>query len=98
MKTGPNLPGRSPDVIFVAKERQAQIKRMYLDGPADLAVEIISPKSRRRDTVDKFREYEAGGVLEYWLIDLKFKSVTFYRLGANGKYEHVAVGDDGIYR
>ncbi len=37
--------GREPDVIFVAQAHVGRLKRTYLDGPADLAVEIISPDS-----------------------------------------------------
>src|SRR5713101_660736 len=36
MKTGPNLPGREPDTIFVAREHSDRFKEVYLDGPADL--------------------------------------------------------------
>src|SRR5436190_20309484 len=49
MKTGPDLPGRSPDIFFVAKDNLRRLKKHYLDGPADVVVEIISPESRARD-------------------------------------------------
>ncbi len=62
MKTGPDLPGRAPDIIFVAKRNLRRLHNTYLDGPADLVVEIISPGSVTIDRVDKFQEYEAGGV------------------------------------
>src|SRR5262249_17607847 len=67
MKTGQNLPGRAPDVLFVAKENLGRLKPNFLDGPADLVVEVISPESRARDHGEKFYEYEQGGVKEYWL-------------------------------
>lgn len=69
MKTGADLPGRSPDILFVSKQNLHRLKPTYLDGPADLVVEIISPDSEERDRVHKFAEYERGGVREYWLID-----------------------------
>src|SRR3712207_261063 len=56
MKTGPDLPGRSPDILFVARQNRGRLKRTFLDGPADLAVEIISEDSQRRDRREKFRE------------------------------------------
>ncbi len=87
MKTGPDLPGREPDLLFVAKEHLERLKENRVDGPADLAVEIISPESRARDRGAKFYEYEGGGVREYWLIDPLRKQAEFYVLG-----------DDGIYR
>ncbi len=65
MKTGPDLPGRSPDILFLAKEHSERLKESYLDGPADLVVEIVSAESGGRDRGDKFYEYERGGVQEY---------------------------------
>src|SRR5437016_1200797 len=62
MKTGSDLPGRAPDGFFVAKENLGRVKRLNLEGPADLVVEIISPGSRATDRGDKFYEYEQGGV------------------------------------
>ena len=40
---------REPDILFVGKERKHLFKKTYLDGAADLAVEIISPESIGRD-------------------------------------------------
>src|SRR5438132_14310377 len=68
MKTGPDLPGREPDVIFVAREHLDRLRDVYLDGPADLVVEIVSPDSRTRDSQDKLHEQEEGGVPEYWCL------------------------------
>src|SRR5437763_624416 len=40
MKTGPELAARSPDIFIVLKENEGRIKKTYLEGPADLVVEI----------------------------------------------------------
>ena len=98
MKTGPELPGREPDLLFVATENLARVRRNFLDGPGDLVVEIISPESFARDRGDKFREYEQGGVREYWLLDPLRRQAEFYRPGEDDIYRPVAVGEDGIYR
>jgi Uma2 family endonuclease len=98
MKTGPRLPGREPDVIFIAREHLNRLKENYLDGPADLVVEVVSPDSRRRDREEKLREYEEGGVREYWLIDKPRKQAEFYQPGDDGRYKLAAVDDDGVYR
>src|SRR5262249_17539850 len=37
------LPGREPDILFVARENMARLKGSLLEGPADLVVEIVSP-------------------------------------------------------
>ena len=98
MKTGPALPGRSPDIIFVAKENVGRLKSSYLDGPADLAVEVISPESRGRDRGEKFYEYEEGGVREYWLIDPPRKKAEFYLLDPEGYYRAVEIPADGRFQ
>src|SRR5688572_8416796 len=36
MTTGKDLPGRSPDLIFVARRNLKRLHRTYLEGPADL--------------------------------------------------------------
>jgi Uma2 family endonuclease len=97
MKTGPDLPGREPDILFIAHEHLDRLRDIYLDGPADLVVEIISRDSRARDRGDKFYEYEQGRVREYWLLDYLRRQAEFYQLGPDGIYRLVPVGEDGIY-
>ncbi|HSF32032.1 MAG TPA: Uma2 family endonuclease [Candidatus Tectomicrobia bacterium] len=60
MKIGPDLPGREPDILFIAREHLDWLKNTYLDGPADLVVEVTSRDSRARDRGEKFYEYEQG--------------------------------------
>jgi Uma2 family endonuclease len=98
MKLGYGLPGRAPDILFVANANLARMHNEYLDGPADLVIEIISPESRRRDRVTKFAEYEKAGVREYWILDPARKERDFYLRDGNGRYQPVPVGEDGIYR
>lgn len=97
MKPGPDLPGRAPDIQFIAQQNLARVKRLYTDGPADLVVEVISPGSRGTDRGDKFYEYEQGGVREYWLIDPDRKQAEFYLLDEIGRYRLVAPDADGRY-
>jgi Uma2 family endonuclease len=89
--------GRVPDVLFVATEHLDRLKDTYLDGPADLAVEIVSPSSEVRDRREKLAEYEAAGIPEYWIIDEPHQEAHFYVLDAGGRYRPVPAGDDGIY-
>lgn len=97
MKTGPNLPGRSPDILFVHRQNTHRLKPTYLDGAADLVVEIISPESEQRDRVQKFAEYERGGVREYWLIDPEKQQAEFYVLGEESRYVLQMKGSSGEY-
>ncbi len=97
MKTGPGLPGRSPDILFVASANLARLHKMYLEGPADLVVEVISPGTVGIDRGDKFTEYEQGGVKEYWLIDPLRKQAEFYQRGDDGIFRLIPVGA-GVFR
>lgn len=98
MKTGPDLPGRAPDILFVANRNRGRLHRTFLEGPADLVVEIISPDSRTIDRVDKFREYGEGGVREYWLIDPGRRRAEFYRRGRDGRFHLIPVDEQGVIR
>ena len=89
--------GREPDVLFVRREHVNRLQETYLDGPADVVVEIVSPESVGRDRGEKFYEYARGGVPEYWLIDPQVQWAEFYQLeGAH--YRLVFSGNEGEYR
>ncbi len=97
MKTGPDLPGRSPDILFVASAHSKRLKKTYLQGPADLVVEIISPESVGRDRGEKFSEYERGGIPEYWLIDPLREQAEFYIRNKKGIYQLARMDAKGIF-
>ncbi len=89
--------GREPDLIYVAREHLGRLKETYLDGPADLVVEVVSPESGGRDRGEKFYEYAEGGVPEYWLIDPRVRWGEFYHL-VEGHYRSAFSGQEGVYR
>jgi Uma2 family endonuclease len=90
--------GREPDLLFLAQAHLERLKENYVDGPPDLVVEIVSPESVVRDRGEKFYEYEAGGVPEYWLVDPTRKWAEFYRLDETGLYQTIFSGREGVYR
>jgi Uma2 family endonuclease len=89
--------GREPDVFFVSKQNVGRIKDTYLDGPADLAVEIVSPGGAIRDRGEKYAEYEASGVREYWIIDPAVRRADFFVLDTDGRYNRALIEADGTY-
>ncbi|HRH40661.1 MAG TPA: Uma2 family endonuclease [Pyrinomonadaceae bacterium] len=97
MKLKKHKTGRQPDLIFVGKENLGKLKKNYLDGAADLVIEIISPESRARDRGEKFYEYEAAGVKEYWLIDTERKQAEFYSLSKDGFF-NFELAENGIFK
>lgn len=77
---------RVPDLLFVAKERANLVMKHHLEGPPDVAVEVVSPDSVRRDWRDKYHEYESASVREYWIVDPVSERMEAYALGEDGKF------------
>ncbi len=50
-----------------------------------MLIEIISPSTFHRDSVEKFQLYEQFGVKEYWLIEPANQVIEVFRL-ENDKY------------
>ncbi|MGH9427482.1 MAG: Uma2 family endonuclease, partial [Terriglobia bacterium] len=96
MKTGRELPGRAPDILFLSNQNLGRLKDHYLDGPADLVIEIVSPDSRSRDRKVKFKEYQLGGVREYWILDPERRSAEFYQLDEHGKFQSLVPSKEGV--
>ncbi len=90
--------GRVPDIAYLRHEHADRLKGTYLDGPADLVVEIVSPDSTERDRGEKFAEYEAAGIPEYWLLDIEREEAAFYQLDERGRYRRREVDAAGFYR
>jgi len=62
--------GRTPDVSVIDKDVWASDPKAYaaLEEPIQLAVEVSST-NWRDDYLYKLAEYEALGILEYWIVD-----------------------------
>jgi len=74
-----------PDLsVFCDK---AKITERGARGAPDLAVEILSPSTAKKDLNEKFRLYERHGVREYWVADPSAWSVAVYRLEAGGSFD-----------
>jgi len=101
------LPGkvtiRRPDYGVVRHDNPVPLTgaaRSYR-GIFDLCIEGVSTSSRvmrERDTVVKKREYAAAGVREYYLLHPSPRLRQFYRLNAQGVYEPLPVGSEGVLR
>ena len=77
--------GPEPDVAFVRRDRSHLVRRGFVQGPPDLAVEIVSPESVERDYGTKREQYRRAGVPEYWIVDEIEEKVTMLRLAAKGR-------------
>ena len=69
-----------PDLLFVSKERYHIRTPANIQGAPDLAVEILSPSSSRRDWHDRREQYARHRVREYWIIDPTNRIVSVLQL------------------
>jgi Uma2 family endonuclease len=81
--------GPEPDIAFVRKDRLAIVQRTFIDGPPDLAIEVVCPESVERDYDKKRKQYQNARVLEYCIVDEIEQKVTLLRLDLKGKYREV---------
>jgi Uma2 family endonuclease len=75
-----------PDLVVA---RRDQLTRTELPGPPLLAVEVLSPSTRRVDLLLKRDRLQAAGVASYWLVDPDEPSLTVLEL-RDGTYVEVA--------
>ena len=74
---------REPDVcLMFGRHADRRFANHWL--AADLVVEIISEGNRDHDEVTKRREYAAGGVPEYWLVDPEVRTCRVLTLPPGG--------------
>jgi len=99
MRATPTGSVREPDLLFIKKENLGRMQRMFLDGPADLVVEIISETSVTRDRADKFYEYQDAGVPEYLIVDSRPGKgrIDYYALDEEGSYQPIVADEQGRY-
>lgn len=79
-----------PDLLFVAGDQQDILTRQNVRGAPALAIEILSPSTRKRDESVKRRLYDERGVREYWIVDPKQSRVTVFRRSDAGSFPRVA--------
>lgn len=87
---------RQPDLMLILGTNVDNMRETFMDGPASICIEIVSPGSVSIDHGEKFQEYEQGGVPEYWIVDPLRSECRFYRL-QDGVYAPQSVVD-GIYK
>jgi Uma2 family endonuclease len=89
---------REPDIQLTTQKNLHRLSEYMLDGAADIAIELVIQESRATDLGDKFLEYEAAGVQEYWAIDCERDMSFFYRLQPSGQYAQMLPDSQGFYQ
>ncbi len=81
-----------PDLLVA---RRSDITHRDLPVAPVLAVEVLSPSTRRFDLMTKRSRYEASGTAAYWVVDPIDPALTSWHL-VNGAYAQVAhvMGDE----
>ena len=79
---------KDPDVmqpdVLVACDLDGNInKRGRYMGTPTLVIEILSDSTRSKDMIDKLNTYMLSGVKEYWIIDMKQKTIMIYNFSNN---------------
>jgi Uma2 family endonuclease len=99
MRAIPGGPAREPDLLFIAQNHLGRLTEHRLSGPADIVIEIVSDDSVARDRAEKFYEYQAAGIPEYWLLDPRpgCERTDFYVLDEYGRYRAMPLDAEGRY-
>ena len=85
-----------PDLVFVAASRESIVTERAIEGPPELAVEILSPWSDRRDRVAKAEPYARYGIRHYWIVDPVAWTLELYE--AEGAEYRLVATHDGTTR
>jgi Uma2 family endonuclease len=92
---------RRPDVVVVTRTASQRIDREggVLRAPdVLLAVEIVSPGSRRMDYVMKRAEYADAGIPHYWIVDPK-EPISLVACHLAGEFGYLdASAGTGVFR
>jgi Uma2 family endonuclease len=80
-----------PDVLVARRDDLLAVgSRGFLGQPPMLAVEVLSPSSRRIDRLSKLSAYEEAGVASYWLVAPDPQASSLHALElVDGRYVEV---------
>jgi Uma2 family endonuclease len=74
---------RGPDIAFIRQDRLPSLRRRgFVDGPPDLAIEVLSPEARPSELRRKTEEYLTRGVPLVVIVDPDERTVTLHPRGA----------------
>lgn len=78
---------RGADVAFVARERlpAGSSPKGFINGPPDLAVEVLSPSDDILDAQQKVRDYLDAGARLIWVVAPNARTVTIYRADGSAR-------------
>lgn len=79
-----------PDIVYLAKDRERQMRKRGVDGAPTLVVEVASPARSVRDLNRKGELYFANGIPHFWIVEPDRRTLEGRVLG-DGRYVAEAV-------
>lgn len=77
-----------PDVVFFGPAKTVKIKPDTLKfPPPDFICEVLSSSTEKVDRGIKFKDYQAHGVREYWIVDPEAETLEQFVLKRDKTYE-----------
>jgi Uma2 family endonuclease len=91
--------GREPDLMVVLNRHLDRVRRLWLEGPADLVMEFVSEHTADNDLRIKLHEFETAGVPEYVTVETREgrDGVQFRRRDEHGRLALVEPDERGRY-
>lgn len=69
---------RNPDITMIRESAFEPNSTRVPAADVALVIEIVSPGSRRMDTVMKLHEYAKAGIEHYWIVDVEAPSSEWF--------------------
>ena len=82
-----------PDAVVVCKE----INKHFLDFPAALVVEVLSPSTAMKDRNNKMYIYQSQKIPYYLIVDVDKNEIEIYHLDMDGRYQLADFSPDEPY-
>lgn len=82
-----------PDICIWQRDGPFEMERVVYPAP-DIAVEILSKRTRKRDLGEKKRDYAKAGTHEYWVIDADARTLRQFE-NREGTFEEVRTVGEG---
>jgi Uma2 family endonuclease len=80
-----------PDIVYVARAREAVVTERGIEGAPTLVVEVLSPSTAAVDRAVKRQLYARHGVPYYWIVDPDARRIEAYVL-TEGAYQPAEAG------
>ena len=89
-----------PDISVLLRDRMHFVRRknMRLYGPPNIAIEVRSPSTAKRDRTVKLEWYRQYGVQEYWIVDVRKKQIEVFDFTATPEPVVTTYGDGDTLR